>query len=226
MLELLHWVVAFPHSCIQLNAIPLESVDFIPTDRKDLIPNYVFEVQYENSKLEQFETLKASHGSLLGFHGSPFENFHSILRNGFDASFSRPNALFGQGIYFAENLDVASSFRTPKSLWESSIGPQASMIAVCEVVKHPTFMKEGYDISQVGLWDESKIPKGYIVATSQSILKIRYVLVYTHAQNSISSKSNRKWTFWVLLIVIYIAFLLCLYISKSTRLRRRNEEEE
>ena len=38
-----------------------------------------------------------------GFHGSPFENFHSIVRNGLDASFGKETSLFGDGIYLSED---------------------------------------------------------------------------------------------------------------------------
>lgn len=90
-------------------------------------PQLVFKVNYtdDHHSYERFADLVTQHGSILGvyieyelhfylfilnlgFHGSPLENMHSIIRNGLDATFGKEGSLFGEGIYLSE--DQCASF--------------------------------------------------------------------------------------------------------------------
>lgn len=61
-----------------------------------------------------FQELKNKHGSIFAFHGSPFQNWHSILRNGlFNASgtkFQRNGAAHGKGIYLSPSSSGSFSY--------------------------------------------------------------------------------------------------------------------
>jgi gamma-glutamylcysteine synthetase len=65
-------------------------------------PNYVIKVEYteENHTNKLFQKLKDEYGCVMGFHGSPLENFHSIVRNGLDHTYGKESSLFGDGIRY------------------------------------------------------------------------------------------------------------------------------
>ena len=64
-------------------------------------PAYVFAVQPRTDRAAEFERLREAHGSVFAFHGSAFENFHSILHNGFCNHMNRTK-LFGHGTYLSQ----------------------------------------------------------------------------------------------------------------------------
>lgn len=219
-LELLHWIVTLYEDGIELNLIELGDIPNLPTYDETLKPNYVFEIVHDSQiyEFQQFQELKEKYGSTIGFHGSSFENFHSILRNGLDENFSKQSSLFGQGIYFAENLQVANSFKSSKPLQGSQLGSQASIIAVCEVINHPRYMKKGRDTSHVVFHDEEKVPEGYIVSTSRSIVLLKYVFVYTQLEN-VRKEKKKTVRGWLIVLIVYIVFLVSMYLIKSGRMR-------
>ena len=65
----------------------------------------------DNKSSKAFHDLRKLHGSEFAFHGSPFENWHSILRNGlYNASgtrFQLHGAAYGPGIYLSPSADMA-----------------------------------------------------------------------------------------------------------------------
>jgi len=65
-------------------------------------------------KEEQFNALKAKHGTIFAFHGSPVENWHCILRTGLrNASGTKlqlNGAAYGNGIYLSPNAQMSFGY--------------------------------------------------------------------------------------------------------------------
>ena len=61
-----------------------------------------------------FEEAAQKHGSVVAYHGSSVENWHSITQNGLKnhsgTRHERNGAAFGDGIYLAADLKVSQSF--------------------------------------------------------------------------------------------------------------------
>jgi hypothetical protein len=54
---------------------------------------------------QRFRKLTEEWGTVFGYHGSPLENWYSILINGFNVKYSK-NGIYGYGIYLAHNNRV------------------------------------------------------------------------------------------------------------------------
>lgn len=63
-----------------------------------------------------WDAMKARYGSIVAFHGSPLDNWHSILRRGLlnksGTKEQTSGALYGDGIYFSDDLRVCRGFST------------------------------------------------------------------------------------------------------------------
>jgi poly[ADP-ribose] polymerase 16 len=73
-----------------------------------------------------------------GFHGTAFDNLHSILHKGLlnfsGMKMQRNGALYGQGVYLSEDFNVAFSFcNGAKGLENSVIGTRLRVVLVCQV---------------------------------------------------------------------------------------------
>jgi len=93
-------------------------------------------------KEARFLVLKKKYGSFLAFHGSPMENWHSILRNGLRNMSNTKNMLHGAahgaGIYLAPNAGTSQGYMRSGTGWsKSQFGSSLSCLAMCEVINHP-----------------------------------------------------------------------------------------
>jgi len=79
-----------------------ESIDMENNDLYDYVPSFIFKVNYTNKNNDpeeklprciqhnlEFEKLKKEYGSFYGYHGSLFENFHSILHYGLQTNLNK-----------------------------------------------------------------------------------------------------------------------------------------
>jgi len=82
-------------------------------------------------KEKVFRSYRKQYGSVYAFHGSPIENWHSIVRNGLKnasgTSLQINGAAYGKGIYMSPYLSVAAGYAARTSL---------SVVAVVEVINH------------------------------------------------------------------------------------------
>merc|ERR1712070_1011730 len=146
----------------------------------------------------EFQKLKKVHGSVFAFHGSPAENWHSIMRNGLknasNTKFMMHGAAHGAGIYLATSSSTSLSYAAgthrfhrnaqgpsqdmelPQKLTRAQTGNRLTesgtrlvMLALCEVINHPTLQKSkgSYD---GGIW----------VAPREDTVITRFFLVYGH----------------------------------------------
>lgn len=72
------------------------------------------------------------------YHGTDFRNMHSILHNGLLAAsgtkLQSTGAVFGSGIYLAEDFNVAYAFCTAREGWSASIiGKHLRCVLLCDV---------------------------------------------------------------------------------------------
>jgi hypothetical protein len=101
-------------------------------------PHQLFLVLASSPDEEQrFLALKQKHGSTYAFHGSPLENFHSIIHNGLkNASGTRlqlNGAAYGPGIYLSPSSATSGSY----SRWYNTgyaSGSQLCAMAIVEVI--------------------------------------------------------------------------------------------
>jgi hypothetical protein len=93
-----------------------------------------------------FARLAATYGTVRCFHGSPLQRWHSIISNGLQVksgtSEADNGALFGNGIYFSDALDVARGFAAAEcALWSSSRrfggGARVECVGVFAVANDP-----------------------------------------------------------------------------------------
>lgn len=100
-------------------------------------------------KEAEFQRLKAEHGTVYAFHGSPFMNFHSILRNGlYNASgteLQRHGKVHGDGIYLSPSLTFSKTYCKDQGY---------SCLAFCEVI-NDGIMKKTKDIWTIS--DSAKV---------------------------------------------------------------------
>ncbi|KAF7495157.1 Protein mono-ADP-ribosyltransferase PARP16 [Sarcoptes scabiei] len=139
----------------------------IDDKRRPLRPNFIFEL--ENSTIRsrdvEFNKLRKDFDSFYAFHGSPMENFHSILHNGLLYCLNK-RSLLGFGTYLSSKLEVAILFSPfSKNFYKDScLGKKLSCVAVCEVIDHP-------DI-------ETKKDSYYVVSNDR-FLRVAYLLLYS-----------------------------------------------
>eukprot|EP00742_Colponemidia_sp_Colp-10_P007439 GILJ01008009.1.p1 GENE.GILJ01008009.1~~GILJ01008009.1.p1 ORF type:complete len:1020 (-),score=161.50 GILJ01008009.1:314-3328(-) len=102
-----------------------------------------------------FQQLKATHGSFFVWHGSSFENWYSILRNGLrvlsNTRLMTAGAAYGSGIYVSPTTQVSwgysSRVQSTKPAWNhSQFAPGTLAIAICEVIDNGQTVKNSNQI--------------------------------------------------------------------------------
>jgi hypothetical protein len=101
-------------------------------------------------ELEQnFQGLKKIHGSKFFYHGSPTDNWHSILRNGFfvasGSSMQLHGAAYGHGVYVAHQMDTAAGYtRVISRNLDGEVDKEFKMffVAICEVIDNFDIVKD------------------------------------------------------------------------------------
>jgi len=123
----------------------------------------------------KFSLLKEKYGSTYAFHGSPPENWHSILRNGLKnasgTKYQMHGAAYGKGIYLATHSSTSMGYvgmgsgetnkKTDKSNERFLNSSNITCLTICEVVDH-SIKKTG------GIW----------VATDEDTVCTRFLMVY------------------------------------------------
>lgn len=134
--------------------------------------------------LLSFNKMKAKHGSFFAFHGSPIENWYSILRNGIrslsNTHLMTTGAARGAGVYTGDNINMSLNYCKLGSLsggvWPSSKFKSAGCIAIVEIIDNQPEYKSHTDM--------------YVVKNDRDLI-LRYLLIIQsqHA-NSINFSAN------------------------------------
>jgi len=134
--QLLSWILNSTHFRISL--IDPKTVPEIQSQK--IQPDFVVKVDRTTRTTSSlFESSVAEYGSILAFHGSALENFYSIIHNGLTNHLTKPNNLFGEGIYFSKDLSVSIIFAPSGLGWKKSfIGHRISCVAVAQIALHPS----------------------------------------------------------------------------------------
>mmetsp|Transcript_9536 Transcript_9536/g.29414 ORF Transcript_9536/g.29414 Transcript_9536/m.29414 type:complete len:270 (-) Transcript_9536:140-949(-) len=150
-----------------------------------LRPTQVYAVSSPQSSTQHandsFEQLGRRHGTVLAYHGSALENFHSILTRGLQpggVGFGEPRELYGAGIYFSTELSVAHNFLNYSTAEPLRRGRMACL-AVCEIVREPDVVREPSSTSTtLSIHSSEELPQTYLVVSRASHVRVRYLLVY------------------------------------------------
>lgn len=140
--------------CINENPLP-SFVDYTKEQYIVVLDNY--------NKLQEFDTRKKKYGSEFVFHGSPMENWHSIMNNGLinatnKKGYKLHGAAYGAGIYVSPNSKLSLKY-------SKSSNTEACM-AVCEVIKDPLSLKKKTD----DIW----------TVQNENDVIIRFFLIFDH----------------------------------------------
>ena len=120
---------------------------------------------------------------VTAFHGTSFENLHSIIRSGLvpasNTKLERTGAAFGNGIYLAKDLAVSYAFSSPAGQrWKGSTlvpeGTRLRCILVCQVEQSSTNSSQ-LSSSQLS---SSSVPEHYLIIDRPDLIRIQYLLLY------------------------------------------------
>ncbi|CAF4141984.1 unnamed protein product [Rotaria sordida] len=167
MIELKHpWGFSFFHWLMRTNRYHFS---LIPENFRvnSVDTPYQYFIKHEDIvKHVNFKNLRAQKGSIFAFHGSPQENWHSILRSGLQigkGGYLINGAAYGAGIYVSPSFEFSSSY-AQRHGWRSSSGSSYnsndfttdksplekrnwSCIALCEIINSPdVYKKHSHDI--------------------------------------------------------------------------------
>merc|ERR1719493_616684 len=128
---------------------PEEQFNNVPTKYQFFFANASpeKEAQFQRLKLEAEQYRGVGKGVIQAWHGSPFGNWHSIMRNGLQnmsgTKHQMHGAAYGKGIYFALNLNISMSYsRRGAGGWkQSELGEALYGIALCEIIDHQNIPK-------------------------------------------------------------------------------------
>ncbi|ELR10793.1 Poly(ADPribose) polymerase catalytic domain containing protein [Acanthamoeba castellanii str. Neff] len=199
--------------------------------RSGSLPQHIFEVVYDESPssstsgaasfaleaLQRYQSVAQKHGTVVGYHASSLENFHSILWNGLDTKYSK-QGLFGEGIYLSTDASVCMTFWTSAPSWErSAIGPRVGLIAGCEVANDPEYVSHGKRET-----NDASLPEQYLLSKSNDHVRVKYLLVLSeaHKPKAPQRKINRN-ALVIFLFVLLLAFVAFLRSPAWKRLRNK-----
>ncbi|CAF3421941.1 unnamed protein product [Rotaria socialis] len=167
MIELKHpWGFSFFHWLMGTNRYHFS---LIPETYqiKSINTQYQYFIKHEDIvKHVNFKKLRAEKGSIFAFHGSPQENWHSILRSGLQigkGGYLINGAAYGAGIYaspsfiFSTSYTRVSRLHDPSTQFHSDVYPSTEIpplkqrgwhcIALCEIINSPdAYKKHSKDI--------------------------------------------------------------------------------
>lgn len=128
----------------------------------------------------QFQELKKIYGSFYTFHGSSLSNWFSILyyglKNYSGTSRQRNGAVYGPGIYMAEDYNTSNSYSIcfgTNVHWDGSDLKINKCVAVCEVIA----LKEDVCSGRLHLKECCHSPNSpYIRCEDESLVATRYLI--------------------------------------------------
>ncbi|XP_037042284.1 protein mono-ADP-ribosyltransferase PARP16-like [Bradysia coprophila] len=185
--QLLYWIFTNP---LTISALHLEEPRNVFIDRLieetklTDIPHYqrvIFFKINNHTNEEKFLELKERHGTFFAYHGSNFENFHSIIHRGLIGALNERSA-YGFGTYLSMNYLTAFQYASQSTIWPHSrllsTDKSVRCIGIVEVVDDASINWPGLRAVSQGsdLWSERK--QCYCcVVNRDELMRLRYVLV-------------------------------------------------
>uniref|UniRef100_A0A1B6C5N1 Poly [ADP-ribose] polymerase n=1 Tax=Clastoptera arizonana TaxID=38151 RepID=A0A1B6C5N1_9HEMI len=237
-IDLLYWVL-IQQKEPTLKSIPNSEIDnvlkLVPSELFAKRPDYIFKVEYcRESMMERtWTSSKENYDTLFAYHGSRLENFHSILNFGLQQHLNK-NTLFGQGIYLSSELIVSLPYSQNGCAWgKSLIGSELSVVALCEMINHPTIncqSKDGSnDKSRAKAKDSfaGEVPHKFYLVPNSDLVRVRYLLVYStcppYPHNPLESRTFFGWLKehkYATILIAYIAMLASVGFSHNQYIQR------
>jgi hypothetical protein len=207
------------------NWLKLFSVKMLGIQENDTIVSSDCVTDYE-FKIEQlpdpiFADLCKKHGKIKAFHGSPTENWYSILRNGLQnrswTKEMKSGAIFGSGIYLSTDLSLSRMFSKIRHGWNACpLGSCLEIVGVYEVVNDPArvFMSR----KERNNSDEKReIPDKYVLVEDSNLIRLHSILVWKKKHSS-CTKIFRNMMYLALLLAFVWAIVQV--PTQSTFLRK------
>ncbi|KAI5209859.1 hypothetical protein E4T39_00594 [Aureobasidium subglaciale] len=147
--SLLRWTLASNRSCIVAIDEPEKGVHGMPDFMQFRFAMGAPDKEHRFKKaVEETKTrLKSKYPTLYAWHGSPLQNWHSIIREGLHFSDILNGRAFGNGIYHAPNVNTSLSYSgfgmhhvgpiSAPHLWPKSDLKITSAVALNEIVNAP-----------------------------------------------------------------------------------------
>ena len=114
----------------------------------------------------------------------------------------RNGAIFGKGIYLAEELTVASNFL---SFGRGRNGETLACMLECEVVADPAQVLRGDEHATSG------VPSKYVIVKNDCLVRPRRLLVYRHQR-----ARDMRWLGTLLATALALMLLLLMLVKKGT----------
>lgn len=97
------------------------------------------EQRFLNALREEQANLKDDHPTLFAFHGSPLQNWHSIIRTGLDFKETLHGRAYGHGVYHAKDQATSCGYAQPAQVvWQGSDLKITSAMSLNEIVNCPS----------------------------------------------------------------------------------------
>ncbi|KAK2629920.1 hypothetical protein QTJ16_000740 [Diplocarpon rosae] len=156
-LGILRWIIASNRSCIvQVDKCPGQTNEELAMSKTRLdqrvtnIPeNWVQfrfaqgspdkEQRFLKALRDQQANFNAKYPTLFAFHGSPLQNWHSIIRTGLDFKETLHGRAYGHGVYHAMDQSISVGYaQANTTFWHGSELKIASAMSLNEIVNCPT----------------------------------------------------------------------------------------
>ena len=144
-LDIIHWILT--RSKFEVKTVPKGRHDEVLSLAKCSVqkqpPNQIFKITYNNSSgaERKYQLLSQGRPKKFAYHGTKFYNVYTILNYGLQQHLNK-TGLFGEGLYFAFELQISALFSPSVLSWnKSKIGNLMSCVALCEYIDDPMHYK-------------------------------------------------------------------------------------
>lgn len=226
IVDLVTWVLDKPFQICLRKDISFEDVKKLTKEcGNSTKPDYIFEVVPNELTYANFEEKRQGRELLYAYHGSRFENFHSILHNGLISHMNKIS-VFGEGTYLSSELSVSLLYSPGGLGWDHSLlGKMISCVALCEMIDDPAVKCQAktdnnQNRSRATGSMAGDVPDKYYVVQNNEVIRIKYLLVYVQ-KSSPSRSLTSCWMSWlhghkfVVMMFLYILILGIIGIANS-----------
>jgi poly[ADP-ribose] polymerase 16 len=187
-ISLLNWLLT--RETFKLNMVPVESALSLVNHQLSVpSPNFAFQINYNQTRNERFNELTENghYKTFYAYHGTRFDNLHSILHIGFLGHMNKLS-LFGSGTYFSVEPSVSLHYSPFATVWPNSLlGKRLSCLLLCEIIDQPDHVKCAIENetstnqtrSIVSDTQAGAVPEKYVVVTSNELVRVKYILIYS-----------------------------------------------
>jgi hypothetical protein len=169
----------------------------------------------------EFEALCAKHGKFEAYHGSPTENWYSIIRNGLQnrswTKEMKSGAIFGSGIYLSTDLSLSRMFTKLNSGWKGCpLGTALEIVGVYEIIDDPSKVSFQRSIEQLEQ-KSSQMPEKYVLVEDSNTIRLKSILVWTKKKSKFSKSCK---IFCISASIFLLLWIVFWTLNQSLHFRR------